>query len=134
MKLLLKEDVYGLGSCGDEVEVKNGYGKNFLIPNGHAIAATPKNLKQFKHQKSIVQGRLKKIKVDKLEAGDIIEVNVIEEDAKNGMDWFQEGSISAYNIDISGGGDNHTYYVSGGWNDENGIYIFILIGCPSFFS
>ena len=40
---------------------------------------------------------------------------------KNGMDWFQEGSISAYNIDISGGGDNHTYYVSGGWNDENGI-------------
>ena len=64
MKLLLKEDVYGLGSCGDEVEVKNGYGKNFLIPNGHAIAATPKNLKQFNHQKNIVQGRLKKIKVE----------------------------------------------------------------------
>ncbi len=63
MKLLLKEDVHGLGSCGDEVEVKNGYGRNFLIPNGHAIAATPKNLKQFNHQKSIVQGRLKKIKV-----------------------------------------------------------------------
>ena len=63
MKLLLKEDVFGLGSCGDEVEVKNGYGKNFLIPNGHAIAATPKNLKQFNHQKSIIQGRLKKIKV-----------------------------------------------------------------------
>ena len=41
MKLLLKEDVHGLGNCGDEVEVKNGYGKNFLIPNGHAIAATP---------------------------------------------------------------------------------------------
>ena len=63
MKLLLKEDVHGLGDCGDEVEVKNGYGKNFLIPNGHAIAATPKNLKQFNHQKTIVQGRLKKIKI-----------------------------------------------------------------------
>ncbi|MBT6602249.1 MAG: 50S ribosomal protein L9 [Nitrospina sp.] len=63
MKLLLKEDVHGLGSCGDEVEVKTGYGKNFLIPNGHAIEATPKNLKQFNHQKSIVQGRLKKIKI-----------------------------------------------------------------------
>ena len=63
MKLLLKEDVHGLGSCGDEVEVKSGYGKNFLIPNGRAIAATPKNLKQFNHQKSIVQGRLKKIKI-----------------------------------------------------------------------
>lgn len=63
MKLLLKEDVHGLGNCGDEVEVKNGYGKNFLIPNGRAIAATPKNLKQFNHQKTIVQGRLKKIKI-----------------------------------------------------------------------
>ena len=63
MKLLLKEDVHGLGNCGDEVEVKNGYGINFLIPNGHAIAATPKNLKQFNHQKTIVQGRLKKIKI-----------------------------------------------------------------------
>ncbi len=62
MKLLLKEDVTGLGFCGDEVEVKDGYGRNFLIPNGKALLATPKNLKQFKHQKSIVNGRLKKVK------------------------------------------------------------------------
>ena len=64
MKLLLKEDVQGLGVCGDEVEVKDGYGKNFLIPKGHAILATPKNLKQFNHQKSIVQARLKKEKIN----------------------------------------------------------------------
>jgi|TARA_Y100000294_G_scaffold111339_1_gene103192 large subunit ribosomal protein L9 len=62
MKLLLKEDVTGLGFCGDEVEVKDGYGRNFLIPNGKALLATPKNLKQFNHQKSIVNGRLKKVK------------------------------------------------------------------------
>ena len=59
MKLLLKIDIPDLGICGDEVEVKDGYGKNFLIPNGQAILATPKNLKQFNHQKSIVQARLK---------------------------------------------------------------------------
>jgi len=63
MKLLLKEDVRGLGICGDEVDVKDGYGKNYLIPNGQAIAATPKNLKQFNHQKSIIQARLKKVKI-----------------------------------------------------------------------
>ena len=63
MKLLLKEDVQGLGFCGDEVEVKDGYGRNFLIPYGKALMATPKNLKQFNHQKSIVAGRLKKVKV-----------------------------------------------------------------------
>ena len=62
MKLLLKEDVPGLGGCGDEVEVKDGYGKNFLIPKGHAILATPKNLKRFNHQKSIIQARVKKEK------------------------------------------------------------------------
>jgi large subunit ribosomal protein L9 len=63
MKLLLKVDVQGLGDCGDAVEVKKGYGKNFLIPKGQAILATPKNLKQFNHQKSIVQVRLKKEKI-----------------------------------------------------------------------
>ncbi|MFQ5449591.1 MAG: 50S ribosomal protein L9 [Nitrospinaceae bacterium] len=61
MKLLLKEDVEGLGICGDEVTVKDGYGRNYLVPKGKAILATPKNIKQFNHQKMIVQGKLKKI-------------------------------------------------------------------------
>ena len=61
MKLLLKEDVDGLGFCGDEVEVKDGYGRNFLIPKGKALLATPNNLKAFNHQKRIVQIKVKKI-------------------------------------------------------------------------
>ncbi len=62
MKVLLKEDVNKLGSVGDEVEVKDGYGRNFLIPTGKALLATPKNLKQFRHQKSIVDHKVKKFK------------------------------------------------------------------------
>jgi large subunit ribosomal protein L9 len=61
MKLLLKEDVEGLGYCGDEVSVRDGYGRNYLVPQGKAILATPKNLKQFNHQKMIVAGKVKKI-------------------------------------------------------------------------
>ena len=61
MKLLLKEDVDGLGFCGDEVEVKDGYGRNFLIPKGKALLATPNNLKAFNHQKRIVQAKVKKV-------------------------------------------------------------------------
>jgi large subunit ribosomal protein L9 len=61
MKLLLKEDVDGLGFCGDEVEVKDGYGRNFLIPRGKALLATPNNLKAFNHQKRVVQSRVKKV-------------------------------------------------------------------------
>ena len=62
MKVLLKEDVFKLGSVGDEVEVKDGYGRNFLIPTGKALLATPKNLKQFRHQKSIVDHKVRKLK------------------------------------------------------------------------
>ena len=61
MKLLLKEDVDGLGFCGDEVEVKDGYGSNFLIPKGKALLATPNNLKAFNHQKRVVQSKVKKV-------------------------------------------------------------------------
>ena len=61
MKLLLKEDVDGLGFCGDEVEVKDGFGRNFLIPKGKALLATPNNLKAFNHQKWVVQSKVKKV-------------------------------------------------------------------------
>jgi large subunit ribosomal protein L9 len=62
MKLLLKEDVENVGSVGDEVEVKDGFGRNFLIPSGKAILATPRNLKAFNHQKSVVQAKYRKFK------------------------------------------------------------------------
>ena len=62
MELILKQDVEGLGFKDDVVTVKNGYGRNFLIPGGQAILATTsakkvlaENLKQrtFKEKKVI---------------------------------------------------------------------------------
>ncbi|WP_035336834.1 50S ribosomal protein L9 [Dokdonia sp. PRO95] len=57
MELILKKDVENLGFADDLVEVKNGYGRNYLIPNGHAVLATPsakkvlaENLKQRAHK------------------------------------------------------------------------------------
>ncbi|MBO3115996.1 50S ribosomal protein L9 [Winogradskyella sp. DF17] len=41
MELILKQDVEDLGFKDDIVTVKNGYGRNYLIPHGHAILATP---------------------------------------------------------------------------------------------
>ncbi len=41
MELILKKDVENLGFTDDLVTVKNGYGRNFLIPQGHAVLATP---------------------------------------------------------------------------------------------
>ncbi len=41
MEVILKNDVENLGFADDLVTVKNGYARNFLIPQGHAILATP---------------------------------------------------------------------------------------------
>jgi large subunit ribosomal protein L9 len=62
MELILKQDVDNVGFKDDVVTVKNGYGRNFLIPQGFAVLATPsakkvlaENLKQraFKEQKIV---------------------------------------------------------------------------------
>lgn len=54
MKVILKEDVFKLGSLGDEVEVKGGFARNFLIPQGKALPLTRENVKQINHQRSIL--------------------------------------------------------------------------------
>ena len=47
MKIILKKDVPNLGDASEVVEVKTGYARNYLIPKGFAISATPSNLKQL---------------------------------------------------------------------------------------
>ncbi|MCB9245755.1 MAG: 50S ribosomal protein L9 [Flavobacteriales bacterium] len=50
MKLILKEDVKKLGYRNDVVDVKPGYGRNYLIPQGAAILATPSALKMLEEE------------------------------------------------------------------------------------
>ena len=51
MKIILKKEVANLGEAGDVVEVKGGYGLNYLIPQGFAIVATPSAIKQLEETK-----------------------------------------------------------------------------------
>ena len=51
MKIILKKEVANLGEAGDVVEVKGGYGLNYLIPQGFATVATPSALKQIEETK-----------------------------------------------------------------------------------
>ncbi len=53
MKVILINDVKGLGKAGDLVNAKSGYARNYLIPRGAAIEATPENLEQWKKDKAI---------------------------------------------------------------------------------
>jgi large subunit ribosomal protein L9 len=62
MKVILTEDVKDLGLMGHIVEVKNGYGRNYLIPKNLAVEANPKNINHFEHQKNIILAKVKKIR------------------------------------------------------------------------
>ncbi len=55
MKLILLEKVYNLGDLGDTVNVKAGYGRNFLLPRGKAVPATPENLQKFEERREELQ-------------------------------------------------------------------------------
>ena len=50
MKIILTQDVENLGSLGDTIEVKPGYGRNYLIPQGVALLATGKSSKELRHR------------------------------------------------------------------------------------
>ena len=64
MKIILKEDVSGLGYKDDVVEVKNGYGRNYLIPTGKAVIATESALKVLAEDQRQRAHKLANIKAD----------------------------------------------------------------------
>ncbi|HHF7375324.1 50S ribosomal protein L9 [Legionella bozemanae] len=51
MEVILLEKVRNLGNLGDKVNVKAGYGRNFLIPQNKAVFATPKNIELFEQRR-----------------------------------------------------------------------------------
>ena len=101
MKVILKESITGLGSPGDLVNVKSGYGRNFLMPTGKAIPATEENLKIYEAEKTKLEElENKKIaeakEIDSRLSGFILEINVAvtEEEAMYGSIGTKEISES----------------------------------------
>ncbi len=64
MKIILKEDITNLGYKDDVVEVKSGYGRNYLIPFGKAIIATPSALKVLAENQRQRAHKLAQIKAE----------------------------------------------------------------------
>jgi len=100
MELILKKDVENLGFTNDLVSVKNGYGRNFLLPQGLAVLATPstkkilaETLKQraFKEKKIVADAQKE---ADKLNG---LEIKIVSK-AGEGTKLF--GSISNANLAV----------------------------------
>lgn len=62
MQVILYQDVPNLGRAGEIVNVKEGYGRNYLVPRKLAVAANPSNINELEHQKRIVSAKQTKLK------------------------------------------------------------------------
>lgn len=77
MQVILQEDIQKLGKAGDVVNVRDGYGRNFLLPKKKAIIAQPNNLKQLEHQKKVVAAlQLKRKKEAEVLSGKIAALSI----------------------------------------------------------
>lgn len=64
MQIILTTDIPSLGDAGDLVEVKPGYGANYLIPQGLALPATSSNKNQIEHQRRAISARIARDRKD----------------------------------------------------------------------
>ncbi len=78
MKIILLQDVIGLGDQGDVVTVKNGYGRNYLIPRRLGVMATPSAIKAHEEERRQASRKLARRKeeqqalVDQLEKAEVV--------------------------------------------------------------
>jgi len=98
MQVILREDIEKLGKIGDLVKVKDGYGRNYLLPMKKAIAATPKNLKAMEHARKMVSDRLRKLKKEAAADADNIKALSLTIKAKTGEEGKLFGSVTSMDI------------------------------------
>lgn len=98
VKVILKEDIKGVGKKDDIIEVKDGYANNFLLKNNKGVLATPENIKKLQDKKDkkirIHDSELKNAK----ELKDILENKVIAIKVKSGNNGKIFGSIGSKEI------------------------------------
>lgn len=98
MQIILLEQVANLGTLGDVVTVKNGYARNFLVPQGKARRATPANLAEFEARRVELEAKQAVILANAQERQGKLEGALITISQKAGVDGRLFGSVT--NADI----------------------------------
>lgn len=98
MKVILKEDISNLGYKDDVVEVKSGYGRNYLIPQGKAVIATESALKILAENQRQRAHKLAKITADAEAAAAALEGVKLSIGAKTSSTGTIFGSVNALQI------------------------------------
>lgn len=108
MQIILLEKVVNLGSLGDVVKVKDGYARNFLIPQGKARRATPAALADFEARRA----ELEKAQAERLAAAQGVAAKleglVVKMARKAGIDGRLFGSVTNYDVADALQAEGHT--------------------------
>jgi large subunit ribosomal protein L9 len=98
MKLILREDVEKLGTTGEVVDVKPGYGRNYLIPQGKAILATDSRLAQLQAAHEEAEKRAELTIKDARDLADRLETISVTISVKTGEDDKIFGTVTNQDI------------------------------------
>ncbi|MDM8561514.1 50S ribosomal protein L9 [Candidatus Parabeggiatoa sp. HSG14] len=106
MEVILLEKVQHLGNLGDKVVVKSGYGRNYLIPQKKAVAATSKNIAEFEQRRTELEQAEQNVLTDAKKRATQLQEIIVEITGKVGVEGKLYGSVTAADIAnaISSGG------------------------------
>ncbi|HEY7986793.1 MAG TPA: 50S ribosomal protein L9 [Methylophilaceae bacterium] len=98
MQVILLEKVSNLGQLGDVVKVKDGYGRNFLIPQGKAKRATEANKAEFAVKRAELEKKQAQVLADATEKSQKIAGLMLQLTQKVGVDGRLFGSVTNHDI------------------------------------
>jgi large subunit ribosomal protein L9 len=98
MQIILMEKVVNLGQLGDVVKVKDGYARNFLIPQRKAKRATDANKAEFEAKRAELEAKANEILVTAQARGEKLEGYMVQVTQKAGVDGRLFGSVTNHDI------------------------------------
>src|SRR5207249_10562905 len=98
MKVILREDVQGVGNIGDILDVASGYARNYLFPRNKAVEATGRSLKTVEHAKRVIAEKARKEKASLEEVAKKISAVSVTIPVQVGKDDKLFGAVTAKDI------------------------------------
>jgi len=99
MEVILLEKVRNLGGLGDQVKVKSGYGRNYLIPTGKAVMATKDNVAKFEERRAELEAKASdQLSAAQARAEKLAALGVVTIAARAGDEGKLFGSVTASDI------------------------------------
>lgn len=107
MQIILLERVENLGNLGDEVSVKNGFARNFLLPKGKALVANAKNRARFEAEREIIEKRNAEARDNAAQSGTDLDGTTFVIIRQSGATGQLYGSVAARDIVEVAGENGH---------------------------